>query len=109
MHLSQCLNLRMSCALRSRVFTPASLRFWCVFDAPGKQARLNELEVEATSPDLWSDQASAQSVMRELSVLREELQPWQAIERRVRDTLELVELAALENDQEILGDAEREA
>src|SRR5260221_14619809 len=99
----------MSCALRSRVCMPASRRYWCVFDAPGKQARLNELETEAGSPDLWSDQAAAQQVMRELSTLREELEPWQAVERRVRDTLELVELAALEDDQEILGDAEREA
>ena len=47
--------------------------------------------------------------MRELSALREELGPWQAVEQRVRETLELVELAALENDQEILDDAEREA
>src|SRR5579859_2239887 len=88
---------------------PASLRCWCVFDAPGKQTRLNELEKQATSPDLWSDQAAAQSVMRELSVLREELQPWQNVERRVRDSLELVELAALENDHEVVEEAARDA
>src|SRR3979490_168007 len=87
----------------------ASPRYWFVFDAPGKQARLNELDLQAAAPDLWSDQAAAQQVMRELSTLREELEPWQAVERRVSDTLELVDLAALENDQEILDDAEREA
>jgi peptide chain release factor 2 len=47
--------------------------------------------------------------MRELSALREELEPWQAVERGVRDTLELVELAALENDQTVIEDAEHEA
>jgi peptide chain release factor 2 len=57
---------------------------------------------------LWSDQAAAQQVMRELSALREELQPWLDVERRTRDTLELVELAALEDDQVVLGDAEHE-
>ena len=46
--------------------------------------------------------------MRELSTLREELEPWLNVERRARDTLELVELAALEDDQTILGEAERE-
>src|SRR6266852_2238900 len=86
-----------------------SPRYWCVFDAPGKQARLNELDVEAAAPDLWSDQAAAQQVMRELSTLREELEPWIAIERRARDMLELVELAALEEDQGVLDEAEREA
>jgi peptide chain release factor 2 len=47
--------------------------------------------------------------MRELSALREELEPWQAVERRVRDSLELVELATLEDDQTVLEEAEHEA
>src|SRR5258707_11028501 len=85
-----------------------SLRYWCVFDAPGKQARLNELDLQAASPDLWSDQAEAQRVMRELSAVREELDPWLAVERRTRDMLELVELAALEEDQGVLDEAERD-
>jgi peptide chain release factor 2 len=99
----------MSCALLWRAFTAASLRYWCVFDAPGKQTRLRELDQQAAAPDLWSDQATAQQVMRELSALREELEPWQAVERRTTDTLELVELAALEDDQAVLAEAEREA
>jgi peptide chain release factor 2 len=47
--------------------------------------------------------------MRELSTLREELDPWLAVERRARETLELVELAALEEDQGVIDEAEREA
>src|SRR5438045_2875089 len=47
--------------------------------------------------------------MRELSNVREELEPWLNIERRARDTLELVELAALEDDQAVLQEAEAEA
>jgi len=81
---------------------------WCVFDAAGKQARLKELDAQAASPDLWSDQLAAQQVMRELANLREELDPWFDVERRVKDTLELVELAALEDDQSVLGEAESE-
>jgi peptide chain release factor 2 len=46
--------------------------------------------------------------MRELAALREELDPWMAAERRTRETLELVELAALEDDQTIIAEAERE-
>jgi peptide chain release factor 2 len=46
--------------------------------------------------------------MRELSTVREELDPWLAVERRARDTLELVELATLEDDQTVLEEAERE-
>ena len=47
--------------------------------------------------------------MRELAGVREELEPWLAVSRRVTDTLELVELAALEDDQAVLEEAEREA
>ncbi len=86
-----------------------SPRYWCVFDAPGKQARLNELDLQAAAPDLWSDQVAAQQVMRELSAVREELDPWIDVERRARDMLELVELAALEDDQGVLDEAERDA
>jgi peptide chain release factor 2 len=47
--------------------------------------------------------------MRDLSTLRDELEPWLAVERRTRDALELVELAALEKDQTVLSDAQPEA
>ena len=46
--------------------------------------------------------------MRELSGLREELDPWLAVERRAQDTLELVELAALEDDRGVIEEAERD-
>jgi peptide chain release factor 2 len=58
---------------------------------------------------LWSDQAQAQQVMRELSSLKEELEPWLDVARRTKDALELVELASLEEDQTVLQDAEQEA
>jgi peptide chain release factor 2 len=46
--------------------------------------------------------------MRELSGLREELEPWLSVEQRARDTLELVELAALEEDQGVIEEAEHD-
>jgi peptide chain release factor 2 len=51
----------------------------------------------------------ALQVTRELSAVREELQPWLDVERRAREALELVELAALEDDQTVLEDARQEA
>jgi peptide chain release factor 2 len=46
--------------------------------------------------------------MRDLSAVREEIEPWQSVERRARDAVELVELASLEDDESVLLDAERE-
>ena len=47
--------------------------------------------------------------MRELAGLKDELQPWLDVERHVREARELVELAAAEDDQVVLEEAEREA
>jgi len=87
---------------------PGSLPYWCVFDAAGKQTRLSELDKQAAEPDLWSDPTAAQQVMRELSSLRDELQPWLDVDRRVKDSLELLDLAALEDDQSVLREVEVE-
>ncbi len=46
--------------------------------------------------------------MRELSGLREELDPWRSVEQRTKDLLELVELAALEDDQSVIEEAEHD-
>jgi peptide chain release factor 2 len=88
--------------------THASRTCWCVFDAPGKQTRLSELEKRSGQPDLWSDPADAQHVMRELAALRDELTPLLDAQQRAADLLDLVELAALEDDTGVLADAERD-
>lgn len=98
-----------SCALGSRSFTLESLASWCVFDAAGKAARLQELEARSGAADLWSDPAEAQQVMRDLSTVRDELCPWLEAQRRTVDLLELVELAALEDDAAVVADAARDA
>ncbi len=45
---------------------------------------------------------------RELSSLKDELQPWLDVERRAREALELVELADEEDDQTVLTEAQQE-
>ncbi len=103
-----CRCLSTSCAQLWRAFTAASLRSWCVFDATGKQARLTELDAQAASPDLWTDQALAQQTMREMAALREEIDPWLTVDRRAVDALELLELASLEEDESVLEEVEKE-
>lgn len=63
-----------------------------IFDLPGKQTRLDELARQSESPDLWNDPQSAQKVMKELSVLREEVTAWQELRQRVQDALELAQM-----------------
>jgi len=46
--------------------------------------------------------------MRLLSDLREEVQTWQAIERRVNDSLELIDIATAEEDESLLEELTKE-
>ncbi len=51
------------------------------------------------APSFWDDPSRAQQVMQKLSALRQEVTPWRDIERRVRDALDFLALAAAEDDQ----------
>ncbi len=53
---------------------------------------MEQLEKRSTAPDLWSDREAAQSVMRELSEIKGEVEAFEAILRRTSDALELAQL-----------------
>ena len=80
-----------------------------VFDLAGKRKRIAELEKKAADPSLWDDPQAAQHAMRELSVLKEEVEVWTELEQRVKDTLELLELAVAEGDEGLISEVEAEA
>jgi peptide chain release factor 2 len=49
--------------------------------------------------DFWADADAAQATMRELNVLRGEVQDWLELHKQVQDTSELLDLAMAEGDQ----------
>jgi peptide chain release factor 2 len=65
------------------------------------------LEAEAQQPDFWNDQQAAQKKMQETSTLREVVETWNTIHRRVQDANELCALA--EDDPALLTELEQEA
>ncbi len=75
-----------------------SLRIWSVFDLPSKEKRVAELDGESSKPDFWDDSQRAQSVLREASTLRSEIETWQSIDRRARGLLELADMAMAEDE-----------
>lgn len=81
-----------------------SVQLWCVFDVVGKEGQAQKLEKESGEADFWHDQQTAQTKMRHLSALRDEVNTWQSINKRVNEALELVEMAAEEEDTSMLTD-----
>ncbi|HEX6547799.1 MAG TPA: peptide chain release factor 2 [Candidatus Dormibacteraeota bacterium] len=65
-----------------------------MFDLPGKQRRLGELEQQLGAPGAWDDPNHAGGLARESSELRDEIESIERLERRARDLVELSDLAA---------------
>jgi len=85
------------------------VRSWCIFDFAAKEKEVARLEEESTTPDFWNDQRAAQVHMRRLAALREEMEAWRSLDRRVADALELSELLSVDEDEALVTELETEA
>ncbi|MEZ0395208.1 MAG: peptide chain release factor 2 [Anaerolineales bacterium] len=61
-------------------------------DLAGKETELRQLEQELAAPDFWNDSVRAQQVSKRAAGLREQVEEWRDLERRLRDAIELVGL-----------------
>lgn len=91
------------------VCASASTVCWCIFDVAAKEKEVAALHEQASAPDLWLDQTAAQTAMRRLAELEEEVSGWRAIERRVNDLSGLAEMAQADSDMSLAAELEQEA
>jgi len=77
-------------------------------DLEGKKVLLAELEEKSNAPGLWDDPAAAQDLMRKISAAREFLSPYEELDTKTSDVLELIELAKTEDDAELAKEIESE-
>jgi peptide chain release factor 2 len=68
--------------------------------------RLEELNARIEDPDLWSDPARAQKIMRDRQALIDAIGTRDAIARDLSDQIELIELGEAEDDAEVVREAE---
>ncbi|MBA5727981.1 peptide chain release factor 2 [Bombella mellum] len=66
------------------------------------KTRLAELNHLSEDPDLWNNPDAAQKLMRERTMLANQIEGVEALEADVQDTLDLVELAEMENDDAVV-------
>lgn len=72
------------------------------------QARIDELEQEASQPGLWDNQEHAQQVTSKLSSLQSQLRKLESAKDRLDDVQTLEEMGREENDSETLEEAQQE-
>ncbi|MFV2052539.1 peptide chain release factor 2 [Aliiroseovarius sp. YM-037] len=68
--------------------------------------RLEEFNARVEDPDLWNDPAKAQKLMRDRQMLVDAIETCQTITRDLSDNVELIELGEMEEDAEVVADAE---
>ena len=70
-------------------------------DMDGRMQEIGALEAAAADSGFWDDPAGAQVQMQRLNALKENLDPWQAVRKRVDDARTLAELAEMEDDPDV--------
>ncbi|EAR51679.1 peptide chain release factor 2 [Oceanicola granulosus HTCC2516] len=68
--------------------------------------RLEEFNARVEDPTLWDDPAAAQKLMRERQALVDSIETYDGIARELADNVELIELGEMEDDSEVVAEAE---
>ena len=68
--------------------------------------RLEEFNARVEDPDLWNDPDKAQKLMRDRQNLVDAIDTYQGIARDLSDNVELIEMGEMEQDAEIVAEAE---
>jgi peptide chain release factor 2 len=81
---------------------------WSIFDIAGKEKQLVELEARTSDPGFWSDQQTAQSVMRQIGSRKDTVSQWHDIEKKAAGVEEIISIALAENDDSLKADVHAE-
>ncbi|MDE4134468.1 peptide chain release factor 2 [Phaeobacter sp. QD34_3] len=68
--------------------------------------RLEEFNARVEDPTLWDDPEAAQKLMRERQMLVDAINTYKGIKQDLADNIELIELGEMEEDAEVVADAE---
>ncbi|MCF6432569.1 peptide chain release factor 2 [Leisingera sp. M527] len=68
--------------------------------------RLEEFNARVEDPNLWDDPDAAQKLMRERQALVDAINTYKGIKQDLSDNIELIELGEMEEDEEVIKDAE---
>ena len=68
--------------------------------------RLEEFNAMVEDPNLWDDPEKAQKLMRDRQFLVDQIGTYDGISGALTDNVELIELGEMEDDQEVVAEAE---
>lgn len=68
--------------------------------------RMEEFDARVEDPTLWDDPDKAQKLMRDRQALLDAIKTYEDIKQEMSDNVEMIELGEMEDDQEIVTEAE---
>ncbi len=68
--------------------------------------RLEEFDARVEDPTLWDDPAKAQKLMRDRQALLDSIKTYEEIAQELSDNVEMIELGEMEEDEEVIKEAE---
>ncbi len=68
--------------------------------------RLEEFDARVEDPTLWDDPDAAQKLMRERQMLVDAIKTYEGLSTDLRDNVELIELGEMEDDADVVSEAE---
>ena len=73
--------------------------FGGIFDVDGKLSQIKKLTIQTEAPSFWNDQKAAQKVLQQIKSLEYWVELWQNVDKKGKDTSDIIELAILEEDE----------
>ncbi len=77
---------------------------WSVFDLTALEAEAERLEQQSAAPGFWDDAEHARVLMQRLAERQRTIETWRALEQRLEDAAELLELADDDDDSSSFAD-----
>ncbi|HUF70026.1 MAG TPA: peptide chain release factor 2 [Longimicrobiales bacterium] len=77
------------------------MRSEAIFDVARKRSRIAELDQKMSEPGFWDDQNAAREVIAEVNELKQWVEPWDGLDRTVRQLAELGAMIEAEPDAEL--------
>ncbi len=68
--------------------------------------RLEEFNARVEDPNLWDDATAAQKLMRDRQALVDGIDSYETLKQELTDTVDLIELGEMEDDAEVVAEAE---
>ncbi len=78
------------------------------FDVDNARLRLSELDALTADAALWDNPENAQKLMTEKNRLQTKLDDYDSLEQRLKDCMDLIEMAEAENDMAVLTETENQ-